>query len=88
MVLIFFVVWGCVGWAAACFFAVKAGARRHAIESAPSASTNTDFMKLADALEQRAFVELKKEVGYGDAKWARGILYAVNCIRSGQLHKI
>jgi hypothetical protein len=57
-------------------------------ESAPSASNNTDFMKLADALEERAFVELKKEVGYGDAKWARGILYAVNCIRSGQLHKI
>jgi hypothetical protein len=45
-------------------------------------------MKLADALEERAFVELKKEVGKGDAQWARGILTAVNCIRSGQLHKI
>ena len=45
MILIFFVVWGCVGWAAACFFAVKAGARKYAIESAPSASHNSAMPK-------------------------------------------
>ena len=34
MVLIFFVMWGCVGWGIVCYCAIKAGARRHAMESA------------------------------------------------------
>jgi hypothetical protein len=40
MVLTFFVVWGCIGWGIVCYCAVKAGARRHAMESALSASYN------------------------------------------------
>jgi hypothetical protein len=71
-----------------CFAKTRRCCGSYIKDATPSASHNTDFMKLADALEERAFVELKKEVGKGDAQWARGILTAVNCIRSGQLHKI
>jgi hypothetical protein len=45
MVLIFFVVWGCIGWGIVCYCAIKAGARRHAMESDPSASHNRQSMQ-------------------------------------------
>jgi len=47
---------------------------------------NPGIMQLADKLEKRAFRELKKDVGLGDHQWARGVLYAVNRLRSGQQH--
>jgi len=68
MVLTFFVVWGCVGWAIVCVCAIKAGARRHAMESAPSASTNSvsDAIALckrgrdkAEAMGHLSLTELK-----------------------------
>ena len=54
-------------------------------ESAQTAH-NPGIMQLADKLEKRAFCELKKDVGLGDHQWARGVLYAVNRLRSGQQH--
>jgi len=41
---------------------------------------------LTERLEERAFKELGKEIGQGDHQWARGILYAINCIDNGKLH--
>jgi len=48
MVLIFFVVWGCIGWGIVCYCAIKAGARRHAMESAPSAPHKNESAAMCD----------------------------------------